>query len=178
MVWWESVLKIFFQCFATVPWVGCSHTGGKSWAMPCSILMGSEGLRRALVPTASTVNKVWYWCCVTTVGSCLGLILSPDVPLDLCSSLPLRLVFFSSLVSYHANDFEQRCFNYMALCTSSCGNLSPKIHLLAFILRHQISQGMDSWTNSTLPNAATKHTHWEINLKPKGTKRENSALQN
>lgn len=95
-----------------------------------------------------------------------------------CSSLPLRLVFFSFLVSYHVNDFEQHCFNYMALCTSSCGNLSPKIHLLVFILRHQISQRMDSWTNSTLPNAATKHMHWEINLKPKGTKRENSALQN
>lgn len=50
----------------------------KSWTMPYSILTEGDRLQRALGPTTFTVKHVWFWCCVATVGSCLGFILSPQ----------------------------------------------------------------------------------------------------
>lgn len=106
----------------------------------------------------------------------LGFILSPPCTTKLSPNQNLWPLFPSG--SHHVDDFEQCCFNHVPLCTSSCGSHPPKAHLLVFILGHQISRGMDSWTNSILPSAATKHMHWGINLKPKRNKRDDSALQN
>lgn len=149
----------------------------------------------ALLPShvlASNLTLCWFWfqhfslhmVCqrgmVLVLPGCTGPILASFCHLNVPSDRALirPLTFFSHLASHHVNDSEQCCFNHMTPCTSSCGSHPPKFHLLVFILGHQINWGMDSWTNSTLPSAATKHMHWEINLKPKRNKREDSALLN